>query len=152
MLDRVQAEGGTPEQRTIFYTGLYHMLLSPNLFSDDNGDYIGFDQKVRRLPAGQQQFANFSDWDIYRDIVQFHALLFPEQTSQMMQSLVRDAEQSGRLPRWPVANDVSYIMGGDSSAILLSEAYAFGARAFDLNTALHFMIKGATEPGKGAAR
>ncbi len=149
MLDHVQAEGGTPEQRTIFYTGLYHMLLSPNLFSDDNGDYIGFDQKVRRLPSGQQQFANFSDWDIYRDIVQFHALLFPEQTSQMMQSLVRDAEQSGRLPRWPVANDVSYIMGGDSSAILLSEAYAFGAQTFDLKTALHFMVKGATEPGKG---
>ena len=149
MFDRVQAEGGTPEQRTIFYTGLYHMLLSPNLFSDDNGDYIGFDQRVRRLPAGQQQFANFSDWDIYRDIVQFHALLFPEQTGQMMQSLVRDAEQSGRLPRWPVANDVSYIMGGDSSEILLSEAYAFGAQAFDRKSALHFMIKGATEPGKG---
>ena len=149
MLDRVQVEGGTPEQRTIFYTGLYHMLLSPNLFSDDNGDYIGFDQKIRRLPAGQQQFANFSDWDTYRNVVQFQSLLLPEQSSQMMQSLVRDAEQSGWLPRWPVANDVSYIMGGDSSAILLSEAYAFGARAFDLKTALHFMIKGATQPGKG---
>ncbi len=149
MLDLVQAEGGTSEQRTIFYTGLYHMLLSPNLFSDDNGDYIGFDQKVRRLPASQQQFANFSDWDIYRDVVQFQSLLLPEQTSQMMESLVRDAEQSGWLPRWPVANDVSYIMGGDSSAVLLSEAYAFGARGFDLNTALHFMLKGATEPGKG---
>ena len=149
MLDRVQAEGGTPEQRTIFYTGLYHMLLSPNIFSDVNGDYIGFDQKIRRLPADQQQFANFSDWDIYRDIVQFQALLLPEQTSQMMQSLVRDAEQSGWLPRWGVANDVSYIMGGDSPAILISEGYAFGARAFDLKSAFHFMIKGATEPGKG---
>jgi len=149
MLDRVQADGGAPEQRTIFYTGLYHMLLSPNLFSDVNGDYIGFDQKVRRLPAGQQQFANFSDWDIYRDIVQFQALLLPEQTSQMMQSLVRDAEQSGWLPRWAVANDVSYIMGGDSPAILLSEGYAFGARQFDLKSALHLMIKGATQPGKG---
>ena len=149
MFDRVQAEGGTPEQRTIFYTGLYHMLLSPNLFSDVNGDYIGFDQKVRRLPPGQQQFANFSDWDIYRDIVQFQALLLPGQTSQMMQSLVRDAEQSGWLPRWAVANDVSYIMGGDSPAILLSEGYAFGARDFDLKSALHFMIKGATQPGKG---
>lgn len=149
MFDQVQAEGGTPEQRTIFYTGLYHMLLSPNLFSDSNGDYIGFDQKVRRLPPGQQQFANFSDWDIYRDVVQFQSLLLPEQTGQMMQSLVRDAEQSGWLPRWPVANDVSYVMGGDSPAILLSEAYAFGARGFDLKSALHFMIQGATEPGKG---
>jgi predicted alpha-1,2-mannosidase len=148
-LDMVQAEGGTPEQRTIFYTGLYHMMLAPTVFSDENGDYIGFDQKVRRLPPGKKQFANFSDWDIYRNTVQLQALLFPQQTSQMMQSLVRDAEQSGWLPRWAIANDNSYIMGGDSSAILLSEAYAFGARDFDLKSALHFMLKGATDPGKG---
>jgi len=38
-LDKVQANGGAPEQRTIFYTGIYHSLLSPNVFSDENGDY-----------------------------------------------------------------------------------------------------------------
>lgn len=148
-LNLVQAEGGTPEERTIFYTGVYHMLLSPNIFSDENGDYIGFDQKIRRLAQNEKQFANFSDWDIYRNTIQFHALLLPEQTSQMMQSLVRDAEQSGWLPRWPVANDVSYVMGGDSPAILLAQAYAFGAGSFDFKSALRFALKGATEPGKG---
>ncbi len=149
MLDRVQTSGGTPDQRTIFYSGLYHMLLSPNIFSDGNGDYIGFDNKVRSLPAGKAQYANFSDWDIYRSLIQFQTLLMPAQTSQMMQSLVRDAEQSGWLPRWPVANDVSYVMGGDSSSILLSTGYAFGARSFDTASALGFMIKGATQPGTG---
>ncbi len=149
MLGRVQAEGGTPDQRTIFYTGLYHMLLSPNMFSDANGDYIGFDGKVRRLPTGQAQYANFSDWDIYRNVIQLQSLLLPRQTSQMMQSLVRDSEQSGWLPKWPVANDVSYVMGGDSPAILLSTAHAFGARAFDTKSALKFMLKGATQPGTG---
>jgi len=149
MLDRVSVEGGTPEQWTIFYTGLYHMLLAPNVFSDVSGDYLGFDGKVRRLPAGQTQYANFSDWDIYRSLVQFQSLLLPQETSQMMQSLVRDAEQSGWLPRWPVANDVSYVMGGDSPAILPAEAYAFGARAFDTKSALKFMLKGATRPGTG---
>jgi len=149
MLDRMQAEGGTADQRKIFYTGLYHMLLAPNLFSDRNGDYIGFDGKVRRLGSGEAQYANFSDWDTYRNLIQFHALLLPEETSQMMQSLVRDAEQSGWLPRWPVANDISYVMGGDSSAILLSSAYAFGAQKFDTLSALQFMVKGATQPGTG---
>jgi predicted alpha-1,2-mannosidase len=148
-LDRVQVEGGAPDQRTIFYTGLYHMLLSPNVFSDGNGDYIGFDGKVRRLPEGEVQYANFSDWDTYRSVVHFHSLLLPRETSQMMQSLVRDAEQSGWLPRWPVANDVSYVMGGDSSAILLASSYAFGVRNFDAKTALQFMVKGATQPGTG---
>ena len=149
LFNRVQVEGGTAEQKKIFYTGVYHMLLSPNIFSDENGDYIGFDGKVRRLSANQAQYANFSDWDIYRNVVQFHSLLLPDVASQMIQSLVRDAEQGGWLPRWPVANDVSYVMGGDSSAILLSSAYAFGARAFDAQSALRYMIKGATQPGKG---
>jgi predicted alpha-1,2-mannosidase len=149
LLARVQADGGTPEQRTIFYTGLYHMLLAPNLFSDSNGDDIGFDGQVRRLGPGEAQFANFSDWDTYRNVVPLHALLLPEQTSQMMQSLIRDAEQSGWLPRWPVANDVSYVMGGDSPAILVAEAHAFGARAFAARIALQFMLKGATQPGTG---
>ncbi len=149
MLDRIQVEGGTADQRTIFYTGLYHMLLSPNIFSDRNGDYIGFDGKVRRLPEGEVQYANFSDWDTYRSVIHFHSLLLPRETGQMMQSLVRDAEQSGWLPRWPVANDVSYVMGGDSSAILLASSYAFGVRNFDAKTALQFMVKGATQPGTG---
>ena len=149
LLARVGIDGGTPAQRTIFYTGLYHMLLSPNLFNDANGDYIGFDGQVRRLAPGEAQYANFSDWDIYRDVVQLHALLLPEQTGQMMQSLIRDAQESGWLPRWPVANDVSYVMGGDSPAILIAEAHAFGARAFAARTALEYMLKGATQPGTG---
>jgi predicted alpha-1,2-mannosidase len=65
-LDHVPVEGGTPDQRKIFYTGLYHMMLSPSLFNDSNGDYIGFDGKVRSLASTRQhaQYANFSDWDI----------------------------------------------------------------------------------------
>ena len=149
LLNRVETEGGTADERTIFYTGLYHMMLAPNLFSDGNGQYRGFDGEVHRAEPGHAQYANFSDWDIYRNTVQWDALLVPSQTSDMMQSLVHDAEQSGWLPRWPVANDTSYVMGGDSSAILLASAYAFGARSFDTASALRSMIKGATEPGVG---
>jgi predicted alpha-1,2-mannosidase len=149
ILNRVEVEGGTADERTIFYTGLYHTLLSPNLFSDAIGQYRGFDGQVHGVEPGHAQYANFSDWDIYRSTVQWDALFVPGQTGDMMQSLVRDAGQSGWLPRWPVANDVSYVMGGDSSAILLASAYAFGARSFDTASALRYMINGATEPGVG---
>src|SRR5678815_892688 len=84
-----------------------------------------------------------------RNTIQLQALLFPAETSAMMDSLVRDAQQSGWLPRWPLANDVTGAMGGDSPSILLSTAYAFGARDFDTRSALKFMIKGATTAGVG---
>lgn len=151
LFDRVPVERGTTDQRKIFYTALYHMTLSPNLFSDGNGEYIGFDGKVRSLASTRQrsQYANFSDWDIYRNTIQLQALLFPDRVSDMMQSLVNDAQQSGWLPRWPAANDVTYVMNGDSPSVLIAAAYAFGARNFDAKTALRYMVKAATEPGKG---
>jgi len=151
LLDRISIEGGTPEQRKIFYTGVYHSFLAPTLFSDEDGQYIGFDDKLHLLTDTKQkaQYANFSDWDIYRNTVQWQSLFEPERESDMMQSLVNDAEQSGWLPRWPAANDVTYVMGGDSPVVLLSSAYAFGATSFDSEKALEYMVKGATEPGRG---
>lgn len=148
-LERIKVRGGTSEDQIMFYTGLYHMLLSPNLFSDVNGEYMGFDGNVHQLEKGEAQYANISDWDIYRNLVQLQSLLMPAQTSQMIQSLVRDAEQSGWLPKWPLANDVTYVMGGDSPPIVISDAWAFGAREFDAKTALKYMLKSATEPGHG---
>ncbi len=149
LLSQVEIEGGTPEQQKIFSTALYHSLLSPTLFSDDNGDYLGFDWKVHTLASGQKaQYANFSDWDTYRNTVQLQALLAPKIESDMMQSLVNDAVQGGQIPRWPLANQSTYEMGGDSSNILLSSAYAFGAKDFDTRTALRYMVKGGMQAEK----
>lgn len=149
-LEAVSIGGGTREERTIFYTGLYHMLLAPNLFSDADGEYTGFDGKVHQLHEGQAaQYANFSDWDTYRNVMPLQALLSPQRAGDMAQSLVNDAEQMGSLPRWALANDSTYVMGGDSPAILLAEAYSFGARGFDAQRALHWMRQGALTPGVG---
>jgi predicted alpha-1,2-mannosidase len=148
-LELALVEGGTADDRRIYYTALYHSLISPNIFSDGNGDYIGFDAKVHRLSPGEAQYANFSDWDIYRNTIQLQAWLDPQRTSQKLQSLVRDAEQSGWLPKWPVANDVSYVMGGDSPSNLIASGYAFGARSFDAAGALKFMVHASTTPGTG---
>ncbi len=148
-LARASVQGGTAAQRSQYYTALYHMLLAPTLFSDHGGTYVGFDGKTHQLRPGMQQYSDFSDWDIYRDVVQLHALLFPSVASQEAASLLRDARQSGWYPHWPVANDNTYVMGGDSEPIVVSDLYAFGARGFDAREALRFMVKSATTPGRG---
>jgi predicted alpha-1,2-mannosidase len=147
-LGRIQIEGGTDEQLRIFYTALYHALLHPNVFSDVDGHYTGFDHATHNaLP--RTHYANFSDWDTYRTVVQLHALLAPRATSDMMQSLVEDARESGWLPKWEMANDVTAVMGGDNPVPLIATAYAFGARSFDARAALAFMLKAATRHGTG---
>jgi predicted alpha-1,2-mannosidase len=147
LLNRFASQGGTDEQRTIFYTGVYHSFLSPNLFSDEDAQYVGFDGKIHSVAGTRQkaQYANYSDWDIYRNTVQLQALFFPERSSDMMQSLVNDAEQSGRLPRWAAANDVTDVMGGDSPGPVIASAYAFGARNFDTENALKYLVKAGTQ-------
>lgn len=151
MLGRVAVVGGTADQRTLFYTGLYHSLLSPNVFSDQDRNYTGFDGKVHSLSGSKQgaQYANYSDWDIYRNTVQLQALLDTARSSDMMQSLVNDAVESGQYPRWAAANDVTYVMGGDSPVPVISSSYAFGALDFDVETAFKYMLKGGTQPGMG---
>lgn len=148
VLGRIRASGGSPAEQRVFYTALYHAFLHPNTFSDVNGQYIGFDDRIHA--AGNRiQYANFSGWDIYRSEVQLLAWLLPRETSDMMQSLVEDARQQGRLPKWPVANAETGEMNGDSADAMLANAYAFGARHFDARAALKFMLKGAIQPGAG---
>lgn len=66
----------------------------------------------------------------------------------MIQSLVRDGEQGGRLPRWPLANDYTGVMEGDSADNIIADAYAMGATDFNTSEALKLMLLGATTPGE----
>lgn len=145
MLRRITVTGGTQPERRTFYTALYHVFLHPNLISDVTGDYTGFDGRVHRTRAGHDEYANFSDWDIYRTEVPLLALLAPRETSDMMQSLADAAGQErGWLPRWALVNGPTSVMGGDSVDPVIAGAYAFGARDFDARSALAAMVKGAS--------
>jgi len=145
-LGKIAIKGGTKEERGVFYTALYHTLLAPNVFSDVNGQYIGFDDHLH-MAKGYTQYANYSGWDIYRDEVQLIALFHPKEASDMIQSLVMDEQQGGGLPKWPVANQEACQMVGNPSCPIIADAYAFGARDFDVHAALKSMLKGATQPG-----
>ncbi|HEY3951944.1 MAG TPA: GH92 family glycosyl hydrolase [Streptosporangiaceae bacterium] len=146
LLSKIKVTGGATGDLTGFYTALYHCLLDPSVFSDANGQYLGFDGKVHKLSGRQQvQYANFSGWDVYRDEIQLLSLVAPGQTGDMMQSLVNDAAQGGWLPKWPLADDYTGVMNGDAADSMISDAYAFGVRNFDVPAALQEMIKGATE-------
>jgi predicted alpha-1,2-mannosidase len=144
-LSQIEATGGTKDQKSVFYSALYHTILHPNVFSDVNGDYMGFDDRVH-TDRHRAQYTNFSGWDIYRSESPLIALLFPREASDMNQSLVNDAQQGGGLPKWPIANDESGAMYGDPAVPIIVSSYAFGANDFDTNAALAAMIKGATDP------
>jgi putative alpha-1,2-mannosidase len=145
-LGEIAVTGGTDEQQRTFYSNLYHSLLQPNVFSDANGQYQGFDGRTHTAARGHAVYTNFSGWDIYRSESQLLALLAPAETADIVTSMIDFAQQGGSWDRWTVANGYTGVMNGDPYHIIVANAYAFGATGFDAPTALSLMVKGATQP------
>lgn len=147
-LGQVRISGGTADERTVFYTALYHSLLAPNLFSDRDGRYRGIDGKVHALAKGQRaQYANYSGWDVYRSQLQLVTLLQPQVGSDIAQSLLNQAEQNGGVwDRWTHLTGPTGVMNGDPSPPSVAAIYAFGGRGFDLDRAYASLKKAATVP------
>ncbi|MEI7716129.1 MAG: GH92 family glycosyl hydrolase [Mycobacterium sp.] len=148
-LSRIAVAGRNTGTVEMFYTSLYRSLLHPNTFNDVDGRYVGFDGGIHRVADGHTQYANFSDWDTYRCLAPLQALLVPERASDMARSLVNDADQSGALPRWALANAATGQMSGDSVVPLIVNYYVYGAKDFDAETALRYMVNAATNGGVG---
>jgi predicted alpha-1,2-mannosidase len=146
LLGKVQISGGTAAQQAVFYTSLYHALLHPNVVSDANGQYLGFDRHLHTVSSGQTaQYANYSGWDIYRAQAQLEALLAPTQASDSAQSMVNDYTQGGLLPKWAYNDGETFVMVGDPAAPIIADYYAFGARDFDTATAEAALVAQGTD-------
>ncbi len=143
----IDVEGESEDRKTQFYTALYHSLLHPNVFNDVNGEYIGSDFQIYKLPKGKDAYTTWSGWDTYRTQSQLIAMLYPKEASMMMESCVNFADQTGGYGRWIAANIETGIMHGDPIPIIIANTYAFGARDFDLERAYKHMINGATKVG-----
>ena len=147
-LNRVQATGGSATELQKFYTALYHVMQNPNVASDVNGQYRGFDNAVHT--ATHPVYQNYSGWDIYRSWAALIAFIAPDVASDIMKSMVLDGQQGGLLPKWSQQINEDFVMTGDPGPIIVSSAYAFGARNFDTAAALQLMknaIAGGTMQG-----
>ena len=147
VLDRIRVGGGTNEQQVEFYTALYHALLEPSIFSDaaattsasttPSTERHRARPSTRTSPAGTSTAPRFRCWRSSR----------PSRPAEMVTSLLNDAEaQGGWLPKWGFANDYTQVMNGDAADPIIAEAYAFGARDFDLAAALAAMVRERGEP------
>ena len=145
-LSKIDVEGDNADRITQFYTHLYRTMIHPNVCSDVNGEYMGADNRVYK--SRSKQYTSFSNWDTYRTQIQLLAMLEPDVTSDIVISHQDFAEQSGgAFPRWVLANVETGVMQGDPTPILISNAYAFGARNYDPRPIFKTMRTNAEIPG-----
>jgi len=146
-LGSIQVETQREEDKTIFYTALYHSRLLPRLFSDVDGTYPEFDGADSIITAnGFNYYADFSMWDTYRAVHPLLTILEPEMTADMIRSLVSKAEAGSWLPIFPGWNSYTAAMIGDHVTSMIGDAYLKGITDFDQEKAYFFMRKNAFEP------
>lgn len=137
-LSRISVEGGTPKQRAIFYTAMYHAMIDPRCFADADGTYPGGDEK--RTPMKNSRYTRrtvFSGWDVYRSDFPLMTLIAPQVVGDMIDSLTDLAAESGKgyLERWEFLNAYSGCMNGNPAVVVLADAYMKGLRNFNVNQA-----------------
>ncbi|MFJ6294168.1 GH92 family glycosyl hydrolase [Streptomyces griseoviridis] len=124
-LDDVRATGGGDSLRRTFYSSLYRSFLAPNIGSDADGRYTGWDQRIHRA-KGFTYYQNWSLWDTYRTQSQLLSLLAPREARDMAVSVIRISEESGWLPKWGYGTVETNIMTGDPVTPFLTNAYQQG--------------------------
>lgn len=146
-LSRILVEGGTEEQRRVFYTALYHFLIHPNILQDVNGQYPAMEgDKI--LTAQGNRYTVFSLWDTYRNVHQLMTLLFPDRQLDMVRTMIGMYKEHGWLPKWELYGRETLTMEGDPSIPVIVDTWMKGLRDFDVEAAYEAMYKSATLPGK----
>ncbi|MCA0235775.1 MAG: GH92 family glycosyl hydrolase [Bacteroidetes bacterium] len=137
-LSKIEVEGGSKEQKTVFYTALYHAMIAPNLWNDVDGSYRGRDNQVHPNP-GHDVYTVFSTWDTHRALHPLLNILEPKRTADFVKTFLRHYEQGGRLTVWELAANETDCMIGNHSIPVIADAYAKGIRNFDLPLAMKAM-------------
>lgn len=146
-LSRIRVEGGTDEQKTVFYTALYHMLIHPNILQDVNGQYPAM-ESGQILTTKGNRYTVFSLWDTYRNLHQLLTLVYPDRQMEMIQTMLDMYREHGWLPKWELYGRETLTMEGDPSIPVIVDSWMKGLREFDVNLAYEAMYKSATMPGE----
>lgn len=147
ILSTIEVEGGTADQKTVFYTAFYHMLIHPGILQDVNGEYPIMEHETTGKTS-RNRYTVFSLWDTYRNVHQMMTLLFPEKQMDMIDTFINMYKEWGWLPKWELYGRETMEMEGDPALPIIVDTWMKGFRNFDVNTAYEAMVKSATTPGK----
>ncbi len=147
-LSKIEVKTNTDDQKKVFYTALYHCLVSPNLITDVDGTYRGWDGEVHTSKTGDL-YTNFSLWDTYRASHPLYALIYSEKNVGFINSMLERYNQIGQLPINEYGSNETYCMIGYHSIPVISEAILHDQKGFSYELAFEAMKKSAMDDSRG---
>lgn len=114
---------GNEDQKTMFYTSLYHTMINPSVYMDVNGEYRGIDHSIHKAD-GFTNYTVFSVWDTYRALHPLFNLINRERSTDIVKSMLAHYEQSVHkaLPVWSHMGNENWCMIGYHSVSVLADA------------------------------
>jgi predicted alpha-1,2-mannosidase len=140
-LSRIKVNGVTEDQKSIFYTAMFHTMQFPREMSEYGKYYSAFDDKIHNGIS----YTDFSLWDTFRAL---HPLLLftqPERINPMITAMLQMYKQGGRLPMWPNPAETNIMIGTHADPVI-TDAYIKGFRGYDVKLAYEALLKDALVP------
>jgi predicted alpha-1,2-mannosidase len=133
LFDRVEVTGGTPKQRMLFYSTLYHSFASPRLIARKGDHFTDADGHAQ--VATYDRYGPVPFWDTGRNQIALLMLLEPDVVQDIMRSELDRARERGYM-------DTSF--HGDHAVFLYDGAWQRGI-PFDYAAAYTYLRKNATD-------
>ncbi|MCB0762386.1 MAG: GH92 family glycosyl hydrolase [Flavobacteriales bacterium] len=138
-LSRIQVATTNDEERTNFYSALYHSMTVPNVFSDADGRYRSTDLAIHE-PDGHDHYTIFSLWDTFRATHPLYSIIQRDRTGEFIHTFLDMYRHGGQLPVWELAGNYTGCMIGYHSVPVIHDAYVKGINQFDQQLALEAML------------
>ncbi|MCP2043573.1 putative alpha-1,2-mannosidase [Pontibacter sp. HSC-36F09] len=131
-LGKINIAGGSPDERTVFYTSLYRTFERPVNITEDGRYFSAFDGKVHK--ADRNFYTDDWIWDSYRAHHPLNVLIDPAKEEDILNSFVLMAQQMDEfwLPTFPEITGDSRRMNSNHGVPTLLDAWRKGLRNFDL--------------------
>lgn len=141
-LSKIKIEGGTEDEKTVFYTSLYHTMIDPRECSDADGRYRAGDNSIVDPNGSYCRRTVFSGWDVFRSQFPLQTIINPQVVNDQINSLIDLATETGKeyFERWELLNSYSGCMIGNPALSVIADSYAKGIRNFDAPLALRYAV------------
>lgn len=142
-LSKIDIKTADAKNKEIFYTALYHTAISPSLFTDVDGRYLGMDLEVHQGNVDKPVYTIFSLWDTFRALHPLLSIIDPKLNNDFITSLLLKHKEGGVFPMWDLASNYTGTMIGYHAVSLIADAYTKGNADFDLKEAYEACLRAA---------
>ena len=147
-LEKIVLEDTNEDNKTNFYTSLYHVSIAPNLYQDVDGRYRGMDLKIHET-KDFDYYTVFSLWDTYRAAHPLYTIIEQDRTNDFINTFLAKYDEGGIMPIWDLAGNYTHCMIGYHAVPVIADAYLKGIRKYNVEKAFKAMKHSATRDTLG---